>query len=105
MMIQKLCDMNGHMAAGVVELLFGAQTTGKQSRDDIRNFVAGQPSMPMTQGACWRTELCAAVLSVLITARSEVTSSSSMVLTAGSNLCACCPLPAGMATVVPLSPA
>lgn len=42
MIIQRLCDLSGAMAAGVIELLYGAQITGKQSREDIRNFVAGR---------------------------------------------------------------
>ncbi len=42
MIIQRLCDLSGEMAAGVIELLYGAQITGKQSREDIRNFVAGR---------------------------------------------------------------
>jgi len=42
MIIQRLCEISEQAAAGAVELLFGAQITGKQSREDIRNFIAGR---------------------------------------------------------------
>lgn len=42
MIVQRLCDLSEKTATDVVELLYGAQITGKQSREDIRNFVTGR---------------------------------------------------------------
>jgi ribosomal protein S18 acetylase RimI-like enzyme len=42
MIIKKLCEMSGEMVTGAVELLYGSQITGNQSRDDIKNFICGR---------------------------------------------------------------
>jgi len=42
MIFARLSEIGSESIAGAVELLFGAQITGKQSREDIRNFIAGR---------------------------------------------------------------
>lgn len=42
MIFARLSEIGSESLAGAVELLFGAQITGKQSREDIRNFIAGR---------------------------------------------------------------
>lgn len=42
MILARLSEINPERAAEAVELLFGSQITGNQSRDDIKEFISGR---------------------------------------------------------------